>query len=353
MSCRCSVKGVVGRSDCRLGIGITISVWSSSSFGCREKETRIAGPVAAFLDHLERDRHSRPTTRNNRLAAIHSLFGYLALRHPEHAASIQRELAIAPKQTDRSLVTYLTEPEVDALLAACDQTTWTGRRDHAVFALAIQTGLRTSELAGLTRNDITLTGANVNSVGKGRTTNTAGADHERRPQGMAQEAPETSHRSAVPGHRRRAAQPRRDRTTPRPPGSPEIHPCGSSRVHNGPQNNVSARHGATNQRCSGYASPVLMNAAVTVLIGFVPGFCAPGRQGNSPCPGRAGPVRLVRTWRARAPAWCRRCRCVGSPCVRAYRPARRRSAPSPRVHPRCNRRCGPPRPRVGRTRSTP
>jgi integrase/recombinase XerD len=128
-----------------------------------------AALIAAFLDHLERDRHNRPTTRNNRLAAIHSLFGYLALHHPEHAASIQRVLAIAPKRTERNLLTYLTDPEVDALLAACDETTWTGRRDHAMFALAIQTGLRISELAGLTHNDITLTtGANVHTVGKGR-----------------------------------------------------------------------------------------------------------------------------------------------------------------------------------------
>ncbi len=125
--------------------------------------------IAAFLDHLERDRHNSAATRNNRLAAIHSLFGYLALHHPEHAGSIQRVLAIPPKRTERNLVTYLTEPEVDALLDACDLTTWTGRRDHAMFALTIQTGLRISELAGLTRQDVTLTaGANVHTIGKGR-----------------------------------------------------------------------------------------------------------------------------------------------------------------------------------------
>lgn len=78
-------------------------------------------------------------------------------------------LAIPPKRTQRNLLTYLTEPEVAALLDACDQTTWTGRRDHAMFALTIQTGLRISELAGLSREDITLTaGANVHTVGKGR-----------------------------------------------------------------------------------------------------------------------------------------------------------------------------------------
>ncbi|MCA1678892.1 MAG: site-specific integrase [Actinobacteria bacterium] len=125
--------------------------------------------IAAFLDHLEKRRGNSIRTRNNRLAAIHSLFSYLALHHPEHAASIQRVLAIPHKRTERNLVTYLTEPEVDALLAACDQTTWTGRRDHAMFALTIQTGLRISELAALTCEDITLsTGANVHCVGKGR-----------------------------------------------------------------------------------------------------------------------------------------------------------------------------------------
>jgi integrase/recombinase XerD len=125
--------------------------------------------IAAFLDHLERDRHNKATTRNNRLAAIHSLFAYLALHHPEHAASIQRVLAIPAKRTARNLVTWLTDPEIDAVLVACDQTTWTGRRDHAMFALTVQTGLRISELAGLTRQDVNLgAGANIHTIGKGR-----------------------------------------------------------------------------------------------------------------------------------------------------------------------------------------
>lgn len=125
--------------------------------------------IAAFLQHLEQDRGNSPATRNNRLAAIHSLFAYLALHHPEQAASIQRVLAIPPKRTERNLLTYLTEPEVDALLSACDQATWTGRRDHAMLALTIQTGLRISELMSLNCQDITLgTGANVHTVGKGR-----------------------------------------------------------------------------------------------------------------------------------------------------------------------------------------
>jgi site-specific recombinase XerD len=125
--------------------------------------------VASFLEYVERDRHNTVRTRNNRLAAIHSLFGYAALRHPEHAASIQRVLAIPSKRFERELVTFLTEQEADALLGACDATTWTGRRDHALFLLAIQSGLRISELAGLTCGDLVLAaGAHVHCLGKGR-----------------------------------------------------------------------------------------------------------------------------------------------------------------------------------------
>jgi integrase/recombinase XerD len=127
--------------------------------------TRIGG----FLTHLEQVRGNSPRTRNARLAAIHSLFSYAALRHPEHADTIQRVLAIPSARTQRNLVTWLTEAETVALLAACDHTTRTGRRDHVMFTLAIQTGLRISELIGLTLADIhTGTGPHVHCVGKGR-----------------------------------------------------------------------------------------------------------------------------------------------------------------------------------------
>ncbi len=125
--------------------------------------------IAAFLDHLETRRGNSPGTRNNRLAAIRSMFAWAALRHPEHAATIQRVLAIPPKRCQRNLVTYLTGEETDALAAACDATTWTGRRDRALIILAAQTGLRISELAALTIGDITLgTGPHVHTIGKGR-----------------------------------------------------------------------------------------------------------------------------------------------------------------------------------------
>ncbi|MGH3124242.1 MAG: tyrosine-type recombinase/integrase [Gemmatimonadales bacterium] len=128
-----------------------------------------APAVSAFLDHLQHDRGNSDRTRNARLAAIHSLFGYAALRCPEHSADIERVLAIPPRNTTRTIVTYLTELEADALLAAPDQATRTGRRDYAWMLLAIQTGLRASELTGLTRADVRLgTGSYVACHGKGR-----------------------------------------------------------------------------------------------------------------------------------------------------------------------------------------
>lgn len=128
-----------------------------------------ASMVSSFLDHLEHQRGNSVRTCNARLAAVHSLFGFAALRHPEDSATIQRVLAIPAKRSTRALVSYLTEVEIDALLAAVDTTTWTGRRDHALIALACQTGLRASELVGLTRGDIHLgTAPHVRCLGKGR-----------------------------------------------------------------------------------------------------------------------------------------------------------------------------------------
>ena len=125
--------------------------------------------ITAFLDHLEHHRHNTIRTRNWRLAAIHSLLGYAALHHPEHAATIQRVLAIPTKRHQRSLLTWLSEPEVDALLAAPDRGTRAGRRDYAMLVVAVQTGLRISELIALSRSDINLdVGAHVRCMGKGR-----------------------------------------------------------------------------------------------------------------------------------------------------------------------------------------
>lgn len=134
-----------------------------------EIEDLDAGLIGAFLEHLEDQRHNSVRTRNNRLAAIRSLFAYGALRHPDHAALIQRVLAIPAKRMDRRLVSFLTKDEVEALLAAPDPNTWVGRRDHALLVVAVQTGLRASELTALVCTDVDLdTRAHLRCYGKGR-----------------------------------------------------------------------------------------------------------------------------------------------------------------------------------------
>lgn len=125
--------------------------------------------IAAFLDDLEKSRGITARSRNLRLTAIRSFFHYAAYEEPSHAAQVQRVLAIPGKRHTRALVHFLNRPEVDALLAAPDQQTWFGRRDHALLLVAVQTGLRLSELTSLQRHDVALgTGAHVRCVGKGR-----------------------------------------------------------------------------------------------------------------------------------------------------------------------------------------
>ena len=128
-----------------------------------------APSVVAFLDDLEKARAVTARTRNLRLTAIHSFFRYVAFEAPTHAAQIQRVLAIPTKRFQRALIPFLSRPEVDALLAAPDQRTWSGRRDHALILLTVQTGLRLSELTGLRQEDLHMgTGAHVRVIGKGR-----------------------------------------------------------------------------------------------------------------------------------------------------------------------------------------
>ena len=125
--------------------------------------------IAAFLDDLEKNRGITVRSRNLRLTAIRSFFHYAAYEEPSRAAQIQRVLAIPGKRHTRTLVHFLDRPEIDALLAAPDQKTWLGRRDHALLLVAVQTGLRLSELTGLQRADVALgRGAHVRCVGKGR-----------------------------------------------------------------------------------------------------------------------------------------------------------------------------------------
>jgi site-specific recombinase XerD len=125
--------------------------------------------IGRFLDHLEAERGNTARTRNARLAAIRSFFRYVALSEPAHALLCQRALAIPSKRHERRLIEFLDRPEIDALVAAPDTSTWTGRRDRTLLLVAIQTGLRVSELIGLRNQDVVLgTGAHVRCEGKGR-----------------------------------------------------------------------------------------------------------------------------------------------------------------------------------------
>ena len=125
--------------------------------------------IVAFLNHLEKGRGVSTRSRNLRLTAIRSFFRYAAFEAPAHSAQIQRVLAIPSKRFTRALVNFLTRPEVDALLAAPDPLTWFGRRDHAFLLVAVQTGLRLSEMTGLKRENVILgTGAHIRVIGKGR-----------------------------------------------------------------------------------------------------------------------------------------------------------------------------------------
>jgi len=125
--------------------------------------------IGAFLKHLEEDRGNSPSTRNARLGAIHSFYRFAALEHPEHAHTIARVMAIPTKRYERNTVCYLDRDEIEALLAAPDKRTWLGRRDHALLALMIQTGVRVTELTRLLISDVHLgTGAHIRVLGKGR-----------------------------------------------------------------------------------------------------------------------------------------------------------------------------------------
>jgi integrase/recombinase XerD len=125
--------------------------------------------IGAFLDNLEHGRGNDVRTRNLRMAVIRSFFRYAALETPQHSGLVQRVLAIPSKRHERRLVGFLSRDEIDALLSAPNRDTWRGRRDHALLLIAIQTGLRLSEITALRQQDVVLgRGAHVRCQGKGR-----------------------------------------------------------------------------------------------------------------------------------------------------------------------------------------
>lgn len=128
-----------------------------------------APSIVAFLDELESQRRIGARSRNLRLTAIRSFFRYLSFELPSHAAQIQRILAIPGKRYSRRLVGFLSRQEAEALVQTPSSTTWSGRRDRALIMLALQTGLRLSELIASRKEDLILTtGAHVRVMGKGR-----------------------------------------------------------------------------------------------------------------------------------------------------------------------------------------
>ena len=127
--------------------------------------------ISAFLDHLEKKRGISARTRNIRLAAIHSFFKYASFHEPAHSSLIQRILVIPSKRYDKNPIEFLNRSEIDALVAAPNDRTWIGRRDRVLLLLAVQTGLRVSELVGLCCQDVVIgSGAHVRCQGKGRKT---------------------------------------------------------------------------------------------------------------------------------------------------------------------------------------
>jgi integrase/recombinase XerD len=179
--------------------------------------------IGAFLDHLETHRGCSPRTRNTRLAAIRTFCRDFLLRHPEHAATIERVLQIGPKRHERALVTYLTEPELDALIDAPDRSSWTDRRDQAIIIVLAQTGLRASELTGLRCADIHLgTGAHATTTGKGRKQRITPLTKETAAvlRAWLAERRQPARRAAVPDQHRHAADPQ----SARPPDRQARHP---------------------------------------------------------------------------------------------------------------------------------
>lgn len=125
--------------------------------------------ITRFLDHVEQQRSASVRTRNLRLTALRSFFVFIAFEEPAYSAHIQQVLAIPTKRHDKEQVHFLIRPEIEALLAAPDRSTWIGRRDHALLLLGVQAGLRVSELVGLDRDAVVLgRGAHVRCFGKGR-----------------------------------------------------------------------------------------------------------------------------------------------------------------------------------------
>lgn len=156
------------RDTFRLLFGFALTRLGRAPSALRVEELDVTF-VEAFLNHVEQHRGNRPRTRNHRLSALHAFFRYVALAEPALSLHCQRILAIPAKRCERGPVEFLTDEEATALVSAPNPDTWIGQRDRTLLLLAVQTGLRNSEITALRRQDVGLgVGAHVHCVGKGR-----------------------------------------------------------------------------------------------------------------------------------------------------------------------------------------
>jgi len=122
-----------------------------------------------FLDYLEKQRGCRARTRNSRLAALRTFMRYVAQEEPSALGLTQSILAIPMKRFDRPVLGYLTRVELEAILAATDSTTVSGRRDHLLLSLLYNTGARISEILALQRQHFRQSPSQLIEItGKGR-----------------------------------------------------------------------------------------------------------------------------------------------------------------------------------------
>ncbi len=125
--------------------------------------------IGLFLADIESVRGNTARSRNTRLSAVRSFFKYVAVNEPQLLHHCQRILAMPAKRHEKRAIDYLSRVEMEALIEVPDLSSWYGRRDRALLSLALQTGLRVSELTGLSCGDIVLgAGAHVRCIGKGR-----------------------------------------------------------------------------------------------------------------------------------------------------------------------------------------
>ncbi len=148
-------------------------LYIATHHGCDPTQVTVesvsAEIVRNFLSHMENERGNTTATRNQRLAALHSLFGFIGRQAPEFVAHAAQIKAIPLRRTVTPTMPYLDKPEMDAILAVPDRQRPQGCRDYALLLFLYNTGARASEAASITLEDLTLTPpSSARLFGKGR-----------------------------------------------------------------------------------------------------------------------------------------------------------------------------------------